>query len=294
MDKNQIIEFLGSEEIYEKYRKLVIDELKKQIELLGLTTHFEGTNVYEQFADFYIQGWLYSNQRAVDKICELKNKNFSQEEIKEYINKNPIIPDDIQRIISEEFMYIFDDKDISTEKKQKKEDYFKNPELLSEEEALNLMKKDNQEEVFKTMEFFNLQSFKDELNLQKRHFLNINSDPKNVGFGRKGIKSVIRENTGSKPSMRELPENEEYDYDVNSDQIFIIGFPKGYPYVYAYIPNKEYPKGTLRSTLIQNEIDSKCTDELESLYKKYQGKVDFGGIYRQVMERVNINGMGKE
>ena len=92
MEKSKIIEFLGSKKQYEEYKNLVINELKRQIQSNGLTQHFdERTNVYEEFAEMYLQGWMHSKKELIDELNELKNKVFSEEEIREYIKENPII-----------------------------------------------------------------------------------------------------------------------------------------------------------------------------------------------------------
>ena len=53
---------------------LVIEELKRLIDFYGYTKNFEETNVYEQFAELYLQSWMYSNQRFIDEVHELQNK----------------------------------------------------------------------------------------------------------------------------------------------------------------------------------------------------------------------------
>lgn len=290
MDKSEIISFLGSAEIYEEYKNLVINELRRQIDFYGHTKNFEETNVYEQFAELYLQGWMYSNQRFIDKVHELQNKVFSEEEIRKYINENPIIPEYIGDIMEEEFMCIFGDEELADEKKQQKEDYFNNPQLLSEEEAQAKMKKSNEDEISRIMEVFNLQHFKEKLKSNQVYFFNVHSNPKDVSIGKRGTKSVLKENPGSKTSILELPEGEEYDFDVNSEQIFILGLPKGYPHIYAYFPDKEYPEGMLRSTLIQQENDNQFTKEFiaqnKELYDKFKGKVDFNRLAMPLLEGI--------
>lgn len=290
MDKSEIISFLGNIETYEEYKKLVIEELKRQIELRGLTTHFEGTNVYDQFADFYIQGWINDNQRWLDEIDEKKNTDFSKEEIGQYIREHPIIPQDILELQFEEKLLAIEGKELSPDLKQKIEDYNNNPRLLLEENARNLMTKNNQARISELMEYFNLSSFLSNLDRVKERFLIVESNPENFSVGRIGTKSIITENTGSKPSMSEQPEGEEYDFDVNSRQILIIGLPKDYPSILAYFPDKEYPEGMLRSTLIQNENNSafiaEATAQMEKLYGKYKGRVNFDKLSREVLNRI--------
>ena len=281
MNKSEIISFLGSAEIYEEYKNLVIEELKRQIDFYGYTKNFEETNVYEQFAELYLQSWMYSNQRFIDEVHELQNKVFSEEEIREYRNKNPIIPEYIGDIMEEEFRCIFGDEELSAEKKQQKEDYFNNPQLLSEEEAQAKMKKDNEDKISKIMEFFDLQHFKDTLR-RKPCFLLVRSDPKHFGISNKHeefFTRILKGNSGCKKSFMELSEGEEYDYVVSSDQIFIIRYKKYKPEILAYIPDKEYPEGMLRSAWIQQENDTQVRDELKTVYDKFQGRTDFDNLH---------------
>ncbi len=76
MEKSEIINYLGSEELYEELKKFVNNELNEEIESRGLITHFEGTNVYEQFADFYIQGWINYDAYWLEEINEEWNKKI--------------------------------------------------------------------------------------------------------------------------------------------------------------------------------------------------------------------------
>ena len=293
MDKSEIISFLGSEETYEKYRQLVIAELKRQIELMELVTHFEGTNVYEQFADFYMQGWISTNQRWVDEVNIIRNKVFSQEEIDNYIKSNPIVPKDIPEYIENiQYKELFEEEEITPKEKQDMAEYFNGLPLLSEEEARTEMERNKQVEISRIMELFDLQHFKDDLKTKQIHFLNVYTNPKDLSIGKRVIKSVLKENSGSKTSIGELPEGEEYDFDVNSEQIFIVGLPKNDPFIFAYFPDKEYPEGMLRSTLIQNENNSafiaEATDQLKALYDKYKGRVNFAELLKSVLDIIQL------
>lgn len=291
MNKSEIISFLGSEETYEKYRQLVIEELKRQIEFMGLTTHFEGTNVYDQFADFYIQGWIHNNQRFVDEINKIRSTVFSQEKIQEYIQSNPIHPEGIpDYIVNIRFKVFFEEGDITPEEQQQLNEYDNGLQLLSEEEARTKMEKNKQVEISQIMQLFDLQHFKDALKTNQGRFFNVYTNPKDLSIGKIGLKSVLKENSGSKTSIGELPKGKEYDFDVNSEQIFIVGLPENYPHLVAYFPDKEYPEGMLRSTLIQNENNSafiaEATAQLETLYGKYKGKVNFDILSGEVLNRI--------
>lgn len=291
MNKSEIISFLGSVEIYEEYKNLVIEELKRLIDFYGYTKNFEETNVYEQFAELYLQSWMYSNQRFIDEVHELQNKVFSEEEIREYRNKNPIIPEYIGDIMEEEFRCIFGGEELSAEKKQQKEDYFNNPQLLSEEEAQAKMKKDNEDKISKIMEFFNLQHFKDTLR-RPPCILQVRSDPIyfDISKNEKFFIRILKGNSGYKKPFMELSKGEEYDYVVSSDQIFIIRYKKYKPEILAYIPDKEYPEGMLRSAWIQQENDNQFTKEFiaqnKELYNKFKGKVDFDRLAMTLLEGI--------
>ncbi len=298
MEKSEIINFLGSEETYEKYRQLVIAELKRQIELKGLTTHFEGTNVYEQFADFYIQGWIKGNQRLVDEINEKKNTDFSEEEISQYISKHPIIPQEIQELQFQEKLLMFTGEKLSPDLKQQIECYFNNPKLLSEEDARALMTQENQRIISELTSYFDLQHFEQDLEVHKSHgFLVVESNPKDFDINRRGIKSILRENTGSKPSMSEQLEDESCDFDVSAEQSVIAGLLNDYPFILVYHPNQEYPEGMLRSEFIQNtnnnEFIAEATEQLEALYNRYKGCVDFETLSRRVLDAIMDKNRGE-
>ena len=59
---------------------------------------------------------------------------------------------------------------------------------------------------------------------------------------------------------------------------------------YAYFPDKKYPEGLLRSTLIQEENNiafiAEATDQLKALYTKYRGKVNFDDLSKKVLDRI--------
>ena len=160
---------------------------------------------------------------------------------------------------------------------------YKNPQLLSEEEAQTLLEKENKDDISNIMQYFNLENFKKDLNRHKSNFLNVKSDPKEFGISRRLIKSVLMENTGIKPSINVQPEDCKMDFEVNSKQIIIASYLTGDPFIYAYIPNQEYPKGTLRSTLIQKENESKFKEELRTALRKYAGKVNVGRLSEEVL-----------
>ena len=165
---------------------------------------------------------------------------------------------------------------------------YKNPQLLSEEEAQTLLEKENEDDISNIMQYFNLENFKEDLNRHKSNFLNVKSDPKEFGISRRLIKSVLMENTGIKPSINAQPEDCKMDFEVNSIQIIIAGFLTGGPFIYVYIPNQEYPKGTLRSTLIQKENDSKFKEALRTalsnLKEEYAENVDFYKLSEEVWD----------
>ena len=261
--------------------------MKRQIELFGFSTHFEGTNVYEEFADFYMQGWISANQKLINEVIEKRNKVFSQDEIRQHRKDKIKVPENILTI---SFKNIFEGGKITPEESQQLDEYNNNLPLLSEEEVRTEMERRKQDEISQIMEFFNLQHFTDDLKNKQIYFLRVCSNPKDLSIGKRGIRSVIKANSGSKTSIEELPESEEYDFDVNSEQIFIAGLPKDYPFIYAYFPDKKYPEGLLRSTLIQEENNiafiAEATDQLKALYTKYRGKVNFDDLSKKVLDRI--------
>lgn len=292
MIENQIIEILGSQEKYIEYKNLIIQALKRELDLSGIATCFDDTAIFEQFADFYLQGWLFDNEELINRVRQLKDKNFTQDEIRNFIEKHPIIPEDIESLLNEKrLIEMFGEgngkESLNHEDEEKINDYMKNPELLSEEDALSLMKDNLSSEISQLMECFGLQSFKNNLDSQFNiGFLHVNSNPKDFDINRRNIKSILKGNTKFNTSHREQSDDEQYDFEVNSEQIVIIGLQKGYPIIEVYIPDKEYPEGTLRSTLIQKEKEDICEKELRALYLKFQGQgVDFSKVYQSVMAK---------
>lgn len=290
MTENQIIEILGSQEKCIEYKNLIIQALKRELDVSEIATCFDGIDIFEQFADFYLQGWLFDKEELINRVRQLKDRNFTQDEIRNFIEEHPIIPKDIESLLNRkrliELFGVGDDiESLTSEEEEIINDYMKNPELLSEEDALALMNDDLNSEISQIMKGFDLQSFKGNLVQQINiGFLHVNSNPKDFDITRRSIKSILKGNTEFNTSHSEQFDDEQYDFEVNSKQIVIIGLQKDYPIIEVYIPDKEYPEGTLRSTLIQKEKEDMCGEELRALYLKYQRQgVDFSKVYQNVM-----------
>lgn len=296
MTEGQIIEILGSEERYIEYKSLIIQALRRELDIFGTVAHFDETDVFEQFTNFYLQGWLFDNEQIINRVRQLKDRKFTQDEISNFIKEHPVIPKDIEVLLNRrKLIGFFGDgegiESLTPEEEKKINDYMKNPELLSEEDALTLMYDDLKSEISQRMKDFDLQSFRRSLEQQSSYgFLHVSSNPKDFDINRREIKSILKGNTEFNTSFSEQFNNEQYDFEVNSEQIVIIGLQKGYPIVEVYMPDKEYPEGTLRSSLIQKEIEDKCEEELKALYQKYQGQgVNFSRIYQNVMANERNN-----
>ena len=50
----------------------------------GMAEHFDETDVFEKFANFYLQGWLFDNEKLINKVRDLKEKCFTQDEISNF------------------------------------------------------------------------------------------------------------------------------------------------------------------------------------------------------------------
>lgn len=285
MPENQIIELLGGQEKYLEYKNIIIEALKRALNKSGIATQFDGTDIYEQYVIFTIQNWVSMNEVSINKVRELKDelkdKKFTPKEISDYIEEKRA-SETKWSLARKELSKVF--AKFSDELTPDEED---NTVSISEEEAVTEMKKHLEAEISPIMYKYSLERLSDIL---RTTWINVTTKPIAFDINRRRIKSVLKGNTEFDISHSEQSEDEQYDFDVNAVQIVIFDVQNDLPNIKVYLPDKEYPEGTLRSTLILQGKEKKCEKELEALYKKYQEQgVDFSTVYKRVMAKERDN-----
>lgn len=231
-----------------------------------MTEKLEGTDFFEQYADLYIQRWLVKNEKLVDEIIQLKDKKYTTEEVREYINMHPIEEDLTEEEFETLFSNLFDVKNPSPNKEDEKIDH-KERRLLSEEEALEQMNTDLNKVVDEKMkELAYPHEYEERIRKDIIETIHIKSNPEDIGLKKGLIKSILKGNMDFISETTQGDEKDTYDFEINSEQIIICGTANYFPIVYIYIPDKKYPEGMLLSNFLEQQKIQKHLDELRKLY----------------------------
>lgn len=287
--EEQKIECFGSLEKYESSAIQVAQILNREIQINGLEKHFEDINIMNEFVYPYLQSWIEENKDTITKVLEMKKKVFTQKEIEEYIESNP---KENLEFLELKFKELFEEKKLNSQEQERKENLENQQELYTEEEALEKLKNENEKQIQEYRNTYSEESFN--LKLKQDIFIYLYSNPKDFEVACNKIvhPKILKGNTEFK-----IPNNEKGDFDflVNQVQIVRVDYPC-IKFIEAYVPDKKYPEGMTRSSLIQKEKEDECEKELKALYQKFQQQgIDVSAVSKRILslEKENSNGQIK-
>ena len=210
-----------------------------------------------------------------------KRKVFTKKEIEEYIKSNSKVP---QELLELKYKELFEGKKLNNQERKRKEDLENQPEdYITEEEALEKLKIENEEQIQACRHRYSEESFNSKLEQDIRYgFIQVCSNPKDfqLRFNEFVTPKILKGNTEFT-----MPNNENgnFDFLVNQAQIVMINH-LGVQLIEVYVPDKEYPEGMTRSALIQKEKSDACEEELKALYQKFQQQgVDVSAVSKRIL-----------
>lgn len=279
--EEQKTECFESLEKYESIAMQVAQILIEEIKSKDLERHFEDIDIMNEFIYPYLQSWVEANKETITEVLEMKRKVFTKKEIEEYIKSNSKVP---QELLELKYKELFEGKKLNNQERKRKEDLENQPEdYITEEEALEKLKIENEEQIQACRHRYSEESFNSKLEQDIRYgFIQVCSNPKDfqLRFNEFVTPKILKGNTEFT-----MPNNENgnFDFLVNQAQIVMINH-LGVQLIEVYVPDKEYPEGMTRSALIQKEKSDACEEELKALYQKFQQQgVDVSAVSKRIL-----------
>lgn len=278
--EEQKIECFGSLEKYEIIAMKVAQILIEEIKIKGLEKYFEDIDITNEFSYPYLQNWIEKNKNTIAKVLEMKRKVFTQDDIEEYIKSNTVVS---QEFLELKFKELFGEKELTDEERKEKQCLENQPEEYTTKEAKEKLENENEEQIQEYRSSYSEKSFNTRLKRDIRYgFIKKHSNPKDfqINFNALVTPKVIRGNTDFSIST-----NQNGEYDFLLDQVQIAMWNElGELMIEVYVPDKKYPEGMTRSTLIQKEKEDVCEKELTALYKKFQQQgVDVSAVSKRIL-----------
>ena len=311
--KNRIIEIFDDENIYEEVREQIKESIINEIYYSSFKdTHFyKEHKVLDQVVDIFIDDILEDKyfQEDLEKLNKLLKLDYTPREMylyrRDHSGNKPYIDLNILRKVEMEERLTPEEEEIYNDYKQKESEQCRNTQLalndingyilndeekdrlnryleglITKEEALEMLKKENVPKIKRLREDMKLKYFKKLLpNMRER--LSSISDPFDLNRYRRGYR-IFKVNGNTELISIDEPNNSKsrYDFDVTSEYIIIdrksewIEDEDGHykehfcSNLAIYIPPREngYPEGTHLSDLIYKKKEKEWYNMFKGLY----------------------------